>query len=89
MLLDVEEVGGLQVRVALLVAGVDGVDGDLGSHRRRAVLADDVHAPEKVLKLPRTLLTTRWRTEKAIDECTGSMAQVPALISVVVVAAVM
>jgi hypothetical protein len=36
-------------------------------------------APLKVPNVPRTLLTTRWRTEKPMDEWTGSMAQVPAL----------
>ncbi|GAY15466.1 hypothetical protein MSZK_21920 [Mycobacterium sp. shizuoka-1] len=42
-----------------------------------------VTAPLNVPKVPRTLLTTRWRTEKLIDEWTGSIAQVPALRSVV------
>ncbi len=38
-----------------------------------------VIAPLNVSKLPRTLLTMRWRTEKPMVECTGSMAQVPVL----------
>src|SRR5205085_10180590 len=34
-------------------------------------------APLNVPKRPRALVTIKWRTEKLIDEWTGSMAQVP------------
>ena len=34
--------------------------------------------PEKVVNLPRTLLTIMCRTEKPTSECTASMFQVPA-----------
>jgi hypothetical protein len=54
MLLDVEVVGGFEVGVALLVTGVDGVDGDFGSHRRRAVLADHDSAGKR-FELPTDL----------------------------------
>ena len=36
-------------------------------------------SPEKVVNLPRTLLTIMCRTEKPTSECTGSMVQVPAV----------
>ena len=37
-----------------------------------------VIAPLNVSNVPRTLLTIKWRTQKLIDECTGSIAHVPA-----------
>src|SRR5215217_3418480 len=43
---DVEEIGRLDVRVALLVVGVDRVDCDLGRYRRSAVVADNDRAAE-------------------------------------------
>src|ERR1700758_1086289 len=48
VLLDVEEVGRLNVSVALVVAGVDGIHPDLGMHRRRAVLGNHDRAAEVV-----------------------------------------
>ena len=48
--LGVKEVGAADVVVALLVTGVDGVDGDLGADRRGAVLRDGDRAGE-VLEL--------------------------------------
>ena len=48
VLLDVEEVSGLDVRVALLIAGIDGIDGNLRGHRRRAVVSDHDGAAERV-----------------------------------------
>ena len=46
-------------------------------------------APLNVPKVPRTLLTIRWRTENPMDEWTGSMVHVPALRPVVEAAVVM
>ena len=48
--------------------------------------AATVIAPLNVSNLPRTLLTIRWRTEKLIDEWTGSIAHVAVLSWLVAVA---
>ena len=47
VVLDVEEVRGLDVRVALVVARVHGVDGDLGAHGGRTVGVDRDRAAER------------------------------------------
>ena len=67
IVLGVEEVGRLDVRVALLVAGVDRVDSD-SAVTDGVPSSSTVIAPLNCSKSPRTLLTIRWRTEKPIDE---------------------
>lgn len=78
VLLGVEEVGGLDVasRSVFLVS----MDATWISAVTAAVPSSaTVIAPVKSLKVPRTLLTMRWRTEKPTVEWTVSMAQVPAV----------
>ena len=60
--LDVEEVGGTQVAVTPLVAGVDARPCRCHVDRGRRVPAHD-HRPETFLKRPRVLATIRWHRE--------------------------
>lgn len=88
VVLDVEEVSGLDVAVTLLVLGVDGGNRNFGLDRGVPSSAT-VILPENSSNVPRTLDTTRWRTEKPTVEWTVSMTQVPAVnAGSVVVAAV-
>ena len=77
MLIDVEEVGGADVGVAVGVAGVDRVELDRGFHVESSGFSAVTMVPPKSPKRPRTLLTIRWRTVNDTSVCTGSIFQVP------------
>ena len=71
VVLDVEEVRGLDVLVALVVARVDGVDGDLGAHGGGTVGADRNGAAERF-----ELAADLAHHEVAYGEADGGMHRV-------------